>query len=144
MEAIVILLLFVMGGSAIYVAFTVLMPNEEREDKDRRIEQMELEIALLRQINADLNRRLFQSQNNRSSDKQRSSSSRPSPSAQTWCDVLQVTGSHLLTLEECRAAYYRLAKIYHPDNKQTGDTAKMQKINKAWAMAQEHFMRRTA
>lgn len=140
MEAIVIVLLFVMGGSTIYMAFTFLMPNEEREDKDRRIEQLELEVALLRTINADLNRRLFNAQYK--SSQQRSSTTRSPPGSQTWCDVLGVRATHSLTLEECRRAYYRMAKIYHPDNKQTGNTAKMQRINKAWAMAQEHFMRR--
>lgn len=36
------------------------------------------------------------------------------------------------SLEEIKLVYRKLSKMYHPDNLETGDSAKFQEINKAW------------
>lgn len=40
--------------------------------------------------------------------------------------------SSLSTKEEIKEEYKKLCKKYHPDNLETGDTAKFQELVKAW------------
>lgn len=57
----------------------------------------------------------------------------PDPDARDWWDVLQV--SRTAGREEIRAAYWRLAKMYHTDNKDTGDLEKFKQIQMAYELA---------
>ena len=43
------------------------------------------------------------------------------------------------TYSEVKAAYYRLAKIYHPDNQETGNPEKFLEISKAYEYLMKHI-----
>ena len=45
--------------------------------------------------------------------------------------------------DEIKSAYRKLAKKYHPDNKETGDDAKFKEIQEAYAVLQDDQKRST-
>jgi hypothetical protein len=57
----------------------------------------------------------------------------PDPDALDWWDVLRVPRT--AGDEEIRRAYFQLAKQYHPDNTDTGDSEKFQQVAKAYEQA---------
>jgi hypothetical protein len=57
----------------------------------------------------------------------------PDPDARTWWDVLQVPAS--ASIEAIRAAYFRMARQYHPDNKVTGNDELFRQVQKAYEQA---------
>lgn len=58
----------------------------------------------------------------------------PAPSAtREWWEVLGV--ARTASIDECRAAFRRLAGEHHPDR--GGDPARMAEVNSAWSTAQE-------
>lgn len=56
-----------------------------------------------------------------------------------WWDVLGT--AHDATFEAVQDAYREKAKVYHPDNKLTGDNEKMAAINYSWDQARKAFNR---
>ena len=44
--------------------------------------------------------------------------------------------SHGASLDECKRAYRRLCKVYHPDNVAGGDAVKFDMVSKAYQMVQ--------
>lgn len=67
---------------------------------------------------------------------QQQSQARSAPKTD-WRAVLGVpTGA---SYDDVTAAYRRLAKRYHPDNRETGDAANMQRVNEAKEQADREF-----
>jgi hypothetical protein len=57
----------------------------------------------------------------------------PDPDTRSWWDVLGV--QQTASSEEIKQAYFKLAKIYHPDVPETGDAAMFDQITKAYQLA---------
>jgi len=58
-------------------------------------------------------------------------------------DYYEVLGvSKTATDEEIKRAFRKLAKLYHPDNKQTGDEAKFKEVGEAYAILSDPAKRR--
>lgn len=57
----------------------------------------------------------------------------PDPDARRWFEVLEV--SEQSTNEAIREAYFRLAKKYHPDNKETGNQELFRQVQQAYELA---------
>jgi len=58
-------------------------------------------------------------------------------------DYYEVLGiSKTATEEEIKRAFRKLAKTYHPDNKQTGDEAKFKEVGEAYAILSDANKRR--
>ena len=59
-------------------------------------------------------------------------------------DFYEVLGvSKSATKDEIKSAYRKLAKVYHPDNKQTGDEAKFKEIQEAYDILYDDQKRQT-
>ena len=59
-------------------------------------------------------------------------------------DFYEVLGvSKSATKDEIKSAYRKLAKVYHPDNKQTGDDAKFKEIQEAYDILYDDQKRQT-
>ncbi|MGM9857706.1 MAG: molecular chaperone DnaJ [Bacilli bacterium] len=59
-------------------------------------------------------------------------------------DFYEVLGvSKSATKDEIKSAYRKLAKVYHPDNKQTGDEAKFKEIQEAYDVLYDDQKRQT-
>lgn len=54
----------------------------------------------------------------------------PDPDTRQWFEVLRVRPD--ASKEEIKKAYFDLARIYHPDNKETGNTELFQEVQKAY------------
>jgi hypothetical protein len=57
----------------------------------------------------------------------------PDPDARKWWEVLGV--DMRASNEEIKAAYFTLAKRYHPDNKETGNEELFRQVQKAYELA---------
>lgn len=55
----------------------------------------------------------------------------------SWRDVLKL--KHECTAEDVKLQYRALAKIYHPDNKETGDSGAFATVQRAYEMAQQEL-----
>jgi hypothetical protein len=57
----------------------------------------------------------------------------PDPNAREWWDVLKV--AETASDEEIRQAYFKSARQYHPDNKETGDVEMFRQVQAAYELA---------
>jgi len=57
----------------------------------------------------------------------------PDPDAKKWWEILGVAENS--NDEEIRQAYHKLGRRYHPDNKETGDTALFRQATEAYELA---------
>lgn len=77
---------------------------------------------------------------NGEASRERSEAAQPDYSKLTFYEILEVNLS--ASQEEIKRSYRRLAVLYHPDKKDTGDARKMQYLNQAWCVLRDHESRK--
>ena len=56
-----------------------------------------------------------------------------------YYEILEIDKS--ASLEEIKKAFKNLAKKYHPDNKETGNSEKMSQLNEAYSILKDKTLR---